>query len=67
VLTFFTDGVTEGRSGAEFFGERRVEEWLLANRSSDASAIANGLVDEVVGFQNGLPRDDIAALVLKAP
>jgi phosphoserine phosphatase RsbU/P len=67
VLTFFTDGVTEGRSGAEFFGERRVEEWLLANRSSDASAIANGLVDEVVGFQNGLPRDDIAALVLKVP
>jgi phosphoserine phosphatase RsbU/P len=68
VVTFFTDGVTEGRSPAgDFFGDARVEEWVAANREVGAAAIAEGLLDAVVAFQDGIPRDDLAVLVLKVP
>jgi sigma-B regulation protein RsbU (phosphoserine phosphatase) len=33
----------------------------------DAAGIAEAVVDEAVAFQSGLPRDDIAVLVLKIP
>jgi sigma-B regulation protein RsbU (phosphoserine phosphatase) len=66
VLTFFTDGVSEGRAGAEFFGEERLTEIVVENRNDDAMSIAERIVREVVEFQEGLPRDDIAVLVLKA-
>ena len=33
----------------------------------DAQAIAQEVVDVVVDFQDGLPRDDIAVLVLRMP
>jgi hypothetical protein len=33
----------------------------------DARAIAAGVVDEVVGLQDGTASDDIAVVVVKAP
>lgn len=36
-------------------------------RDASAGDITQGLVDAVVRFQNGDPRDDIAVLVAKAP
>lgn len=67
VLSFYTDGVTEGRAGDEFFGEQRLIDLVESNRAQDAPLIAQAIVDEVVRFQGGIPRDDTAVLVLKVP
>ena len=67
VLTFFTDGVTEGRHSGEFVGEARLMKFLAANSHEEASVIAERVVDEVVSFQDDYPRDDIAVVTLKVP
>ena len=63
VLVLYTDGITEGRRDGEFYGEDR----LLAavSRAASPASIVEGLVTEVVDFQGGSPRDDIAVLVLR--
>ena len=66
-LVFFTDGVTEARGDEGFFGEARLTTALDALRGEDAGATARSLVDHVVAFQDGNPRDDIAVLVVKVP
>ena len=66
-VVFFTDGVTEARRDHEFFEDERVADVLHALRDDDAQGIARGLVDVVVDFQRGSPRDDIAVLVAKVP
>jgi sigma-B regulation protein RsbU (phosphoserine phosphatase) len=65
MLTFFTDGVTEGRRGSEFFGEERLVRLQDANRHSSAGVVAKSVVDDAVAFQEGDPRDDIAVVTLK--
>jgi sigma-B regulation protein RsbU (phosphoserine phosphatase) len=67
VLTFFTDGVTEGRHAGEFVGEARLMKFLAANSREDASVVAERVVQEVVSFQDDHPRDDIAVVTLKIP
>jgi sigma-B regulation protein RsbU (phosphoserine phosphatase) len=67
VLTFFTDGVTEGRHSGEFVGEARLMKFLAANSYEEASVVAERVVDAVVSFQDGYPRDDIAVVTLKVP
>ncbi|MDQ3896203.1 MAG: SpoIIE family protein phosphatase [Actinomycetota bacterium] len=66
-IVFFTDGVTEARRDKEFFEDERVAEVLYALRHEPAGGMAKGLVDVVVEFQRGEPRDDIAVLVAKVP
>ena len=66
-LVFYTDGISEGRRDGVFYGDERVESLLGRLRELDAASIAERLVDEVVAFQNGLPRDDIAVVTLKVP
>ena len=66
-VVFFTDGVTEARGDAGFFGDDRLTTLLESMRGASASDIAAGVVDEVVAFQNGHPRDDIAVLVVRTP
>lgn len=67
VLTFFTDGVTEGRQDDDFFGEEKLKEVLDGYRVRPAQEIVDALVDEVVAFQSGRPRDDIAVVAIKVP
>jgi sigma-B regulation protein RsbU (phosphoserine phosphatase) len=66
-VVFFTDGVTEGRGPQGFFGDDRLVELLATMRGKPAAEIAEGLVTAVVDFQQGMPRDDIAVLVLRLP
>ncbi len=65
-LVLFTDGVTEGRRGAQFFGEARLEAAVLRHAGS-ASAVAEGLLAELLEFQDDRPRDDIAVVVVRVP
>ncbi|GAB3165036.1 PP2C family protein-serine/threonine phosphatase [Microbispora hainanensis] len=67
VVLFYTDGVVEARRGEDLYGEDRLRRLLGASRAMDAAGIAEAVVDEAVAFQSGLPRDDIAVVVLKIP
>jgi PAS domain S-box-containing protein len=64
-LILYTDGVTEERSGAEAFGERRLGEVLRACAGLPADAIAKSLIDAVVSFHPGDPQDDVAIVVAR--
>jgi sigma-B regulation protein RsbU (phosphoserine phosphatase) len=67
VVVFYTDGVTEGRRGQEFFGEARLDRLLSSCPDRDADTIASRIAEEVLAFQSGHPRDDIALVVVKLP
>jgi sigma-B regulation protein RsbU (phosphoserine phosphatase) len=65
-VLFYTDGVIEARDPeGEFFGERRLRELLRGCAGLSAERIAEKVEAEVMGFQRGIPRDDIALLVLR--
>ena len=66
-LMFYTDGVTEGRRGSEWFGPTRIVRALEASAGLGAQAIADQLLEQVVSFQRGLPRDDVAIVVVSVP
>jgi serine phosphatase RsbU (regulator of sigma subunit) len=61
-LLLYTDGVTEARAGARFFGEGRVRRSLRAGGSADA--VAQRLFALVQRFSVGELRDDAAILAL---
>ena len=66
-LVVYTDGITEGRNAEDgFFGEARLAASLSLNRGS-ASALTEALLDEVLRFQSGHPRDDIAIVTITVP
>ncbi|HET6628085.1 MAG TPA: SpoIIE family protein phosphatase [Nocardioidaceae bacterium] len=65
-LLLYTDGVTEGRRGNEFFGEDRLRLSVTAHAGS-ATSLTDGVVADVLEFQNGMPRDDIALVALRVP
>lgn len=70
-LLLYTDGVTEARGDDDFFGESRLLEATTRHGGPagprGAASFVDGLVDEVVGFQSGCPRDDIAVVALAVP
>ncbi|MBA2725453.1 MAG: serine/threonine-protein phosphatase [Actinobacteria bacterium] len=64
-LVLYSDGVTDARRGADFFGEERLRRHLSAHRHLTATGIAESLSEEVLAHQEGSPSDDIAILVAK--
>jgi len=64
-LVLYTDGVTDERRDADQFGETRLHEALTELAGAGAQRIADGVVDAVVGFRTGQPKDDIAILAIK--
>lgn len=63
-LVIYTDGVTEARSPeADFYGESRV--WAHLAASAESADMAQSLLADVLRFQNGLPRDDIAIVSVR--
>ena len=66
VIVMYTDGVTEGRAGREFFGESRLLALVEVNRG-DTDTLVNTILDEAVAFQNGVTRDDIVVLGIGLP
>jgi phosphoserine phosphatase RsbU/P len=62
----YTDGVTEARSGKNFYGEERLA--VAAARPHDsAAALTSAVLSEVLEFQAGTPRDDIAVVAIRVP
>jgi serine phosphatase RsbU (regulator of sigma subunit) len=65
-LLLYTDGVTEARSSGRFYGQSRLADLLRACAGDSAEQIADRLADDVLSFQAGNPRDDIAILVVQS-
>ena len=65
-LLLFTDGVPEGRRGREFYGEGGIAAVAGAEHHS-AAALVGSLVADVVNFQGGHTRDDIAVVGIRVP
>lgn len=66
VIVMYTDGVTEALDeGEEEYGEERLAECILKNRSLDAEGIMDAVIDDVKKFTNNNYSDDITMLVLK--
>lgn len=64
-LVFYTDGVTERRSGADMFGDTRLLACTQAGVGRSADWIAGRLESDVQQFGAGPSRDDLAVLVLR--
>jgi len=66
-LLLYTDGVTEGRNGlGQFYGEARLRA-SVADHAGSAQTIVDGLLADVLQFQQGVPRDDIAVVAVQVP
>jgi sigma-B regulation protein RsbU (phosphoserine phosphatase) len=66
VLVLYTDGVPDGRRDGEVYGDERMLASLRAH-GTDAASVVEGLAADVVDFQRGVPRDDIAVLAVGVP
>ncbi len=65
-LLLYTDGVTEGRRGRVMYDDERLVA-VFASHDGDASSLTATVLSEVLEFQGGLPRDDIALVALRVP
>jgi sigma-B regulation protein RsbU (phosphoserine phosphatase) len=66
-VVLFTDGVVEARRGDEILGHDRLHVVLRDCGRSTAEEVVGCVMDAALEFQEGLPRDDIAVVVLRAP
>jgi sigma-B regulation protein RsbU (phosphoserine phosphatase) len=66
VLMAYTDGVTEGRRGDDFYGEARLDVAVTSHTGS-ARAMTDGILADVLQFQSGMARDDIVILAVGLP
>jgi PAS domain S-box-containing protein len=66
-LILYTDGVTEARGADGRFGQARLIALLKQCTALDAEAIASRIEQEVLRFQVGKLRDDMALMVIRIP
>ena len=64
-LVLFTDGVTEGRHDQEQYGEERLRK--VAEQSHGRPMLAEVILADVLEFQGGMARDDIAVVTVTVP
>jgi phosphoserine phosphatase RsbU/P len=64
-LLLYTDGLPDGRRGDEFYDEDRIRT-IVAEQHPDADAVVTALLTDVLRFQDGDARDDIAIVALRA-
>ena len=62
-LVLFTDGVTEGRRGVGFYGADRLTDVVAAHRGT-AADVTGAILDDVLAYQSGDARDDIAVVTV---
>jgi sigma-B regulation protein RsbU (phosphoserine phosphatase) len=63
-VVLYTDGVTEGRRGDEMYGEPRLRRIVEENGPAE---LTHAILDDVLTFQGGRPRDDIAVVTISVP
>lgn len=65
-VLLYTDGVTEGRRGDELYGDLRLRE-VAHRHAATPHALTEGVLADVLDFQDGRARDDIALVALGVP
>jgi PAS domain S-box-containing protein len=66
-LVLYTDGVTEAGLVGKQFGERALREALEVCFGMSARSVAEHVRNRVMEHEGGMPRDDVAVLVLRMP
>jgi len=66
MMVLYTDGVTEARGVDGFYGSDRLAMTVGSPEHLTAQDVADAVLADVVGFQRGRLRDDIAILVIEA-
>lgn len=66
-VVLYTDGVTEGRNENGFYGDQRLMSVVDTPRAAATCGLADRILADVLDFQDGQPRDDIAVLTLEVP
>lgn len=67
VVVLYTDGVTEARRDGQFFDEARLIRSVAGLDGATAQEMADALMAEVIDFQRGDARDDVAVVVMRVP
>ena len=65
-ILFYTDGVTEARGPAGWFGDAALRGSMKVH-SGSAQSLVTGVLADVLDFQGGVPRDDIALVAVRVP
>ena len=65
-LMFFTDGVTEARGSSGWIDDALLRD-TIDTHAGTAHSLVDGVLDTVVRFQDGHPRDDIALVAVRVP
>ena len=65
-LLLHTDGSSEGRSGASFFGDERLR-GSARRYARTPELMVNGVLADVLEFQDGVASDDIALVAVSVP
>jgi serine phosphatase RsbU (regulator of sigma subunit) len=66
MIVLYTDGVTEARGVDGFYGMERMTKLVGAPGPGSADALADALLADVMAFQQGILRDDVALRVIEA-
>ena len=64
---FFTDGATEARSQDSILGDDGVATLLSVQAGKTAAEVVSSMEAEIVAFQQGSPRDDLALIAVRVP
>jgi phosphoserine phosphatase RsbU/P len=64
-VVLYTDGVTEARRDRQFYDDDRLRAAIANTDRLPAQELADRIVAEVLDFQRGDARDDIAVVVIK--
>ena len=65
LVLMYTDGLTEARSGEQFFGEERVGNALRRDPGVDPEVLCKSLLEAAKDYSSGPLRDDVAILALR--
>ena len=65
-VVLYTDGVTEARAGDAFYGGEGLDR-SVRTHAGPAATLAEGILADVLVFQGGDARDDIAVVVARVP
>jgi len=64
-MVLYTDGLTEARRGADFFGEQGLVQTLTGQDCSDVQGMVDALISRVTDHAKGRLHDDLAIIALR--
>ncbi len=67
-LVLYTDGILDATSSrGRFYGLKRLNRFVTANRDMPAGEFIDALIENVMEFCNGEPKDDMTVMVCDVP